>query len=53
MSTPKVPMLSVDESIRRVKKLGYDEAFGELSVFRILLHNEKVADALANTLTTP
>ena len=52
MSAPKVPMLSVEESVRRIKNLGYDEAFGELSVFRILLHNEKVADALANTLTT-
>ena len=52
MTAPKVSMLSVEESIRRIRNLGYDEAFGELSVFRILLQNEKVAGALANTLTT-
>ena len=48
MTAPKVSMLSVEESIRRIRNLGYDEAFGELSVFRILLQNEKVVFAVVN-----
>ncbi|HDY82186.1 MAG: carboxymuconolactone decarboxylase family protein [Gammaproteobacteria bacterium] len=48
-------MLSIEETTKRIKKLGFDTdlvPLGELSVFRILLHNEPVADGIAKLLLT-
>ncbi len=52
MSETRVPMLSVAEAARRAESLGLNAQFADLSVFRILLHNEPVANAIANTVTT-
>ena len=52
MSEPRVPLLSVEEAREKVARLGMNAAFAELSVFRMLLHNEPVAAAVANQLTT-
>lgn len=49
---PRVPLLTVEQAREKVERLGMNAAFAELSVFRMLLHNEPVAAAVANQLTT-
>ena len=52
MTDPRVPMLPVDEATKRADALGLNPQFANLSVFRILLHNQPVAKEVAKTLTT-
>ncbi len=52
MPEPRVPMLPLQESRKRAAALGLNPQFAELSVFRILLHNQPVALEIAKTLTT-
>ena len=52
MPEPRVPMLPLEESRKRAADLGLNPQFAELSVFRILLHNQPVAGEIARTLTT-
>ena len=52
MSGSRISLLSVEESRRRAEAEGLSPQFAELSVFRVLLHNQPVAREIARTLTT-
>ena len=52
MTHSRVPLLPVDEAARRVEAHGMNAQFANLSVIRVLLHNQRVAKELANTVTT-
>jgi alkylhydroperoxidase family enzyme len=47
-----LPLLPVDEAIRRGKEVGLDERFSSLNAFRIMLHNGRAAGAVAELLRT-
>ncbi len=50
--TSRIPLLHTDAARARGKALGLSEQLATLNVFRALLHQEPVATAVANTLTT-
>ena len=52
MTEPRVPLLPVEEATRRVEALGMNPQFADLSVFRMLLHNQPVAKEIAATVNT-
>ena len=52
MSEPRVPLLPLEEAAGRAEALGLNAQFAELSVFRVLMHDQPVAKAVANTVTT-
>jgi alkylhydroperoxidase family enzyme len=47
-----IPLLPVDEAIRRGKEVGLDERFSSLNAFRVMLHNSRAAGAVAGLLHT-
>jgi alkylhydroperoxidase family enzyme len=47
-----IPLLTVDEAIRRGKEVGLDERFSSLNAFRVMLHNPQAAGAVAELLRT-
>jgi alkylhydroperoxidase family enzyme len=47
-----IPLLTVDEAIRRGKEVGLDERFSSLNAFRVMLHNPRAAGAVAELLRT-
>jgi alkylhydroperoxidase family enzyme len=47
-----IPMLPIDEAIRRGKEVGLDEGFSSLNAFRVMLHNPRAAGATAELLRT-
>jgi len=47
-----IPLLPVDEAIRRGKEVGLDERFASLNAFRVMLHNSRAAGAVAELLRT-
>ncbi len=52
MTESRVPLLPVEEAVRRTEALDLNAQFAHLSVFRTLLHNQPVAKALARTVNT-
>lgn len=52
MTEPRVPLLPVEEAVRRAETLGLSKQFAHLSVFRVLLQNQPVAKALAKAVNT-
>lgn len=47
-----IPLLSIDEAIKRGKEFGLDERFSGLNAFRVMLNNPRAAGAVANLLRT-
>src|SRR5215470_19109298 len=47
-----IPLLPVDEAIRRGKEVGLDDRFSSLNAFRAMLHNRRAAGAVAELLRT-
>ncbi len=47
-----IPLLSIDEAIKRGKEFGLDERFAGLNAFRVMLNNPRAAGAVANLLRT-
>lgn len=52
MTTPRVPLLPVDEAKVAAAELGIPEAMAELTVFRALLGHPKLAGAVYSLLST-
>ena len=50
MSEPRVPMLSLEESAAAAERAGVLAQFSELSVFRVLLRQPKLAKAVSELL---
>ena len=49
---PRIPMLSIDDAKAAAKEAGVNSAMAGLNVFRILLHQPKVARAASDMLNT-
>jgi 4-carboxymuconolactone decarboxylase len=47
-----IPLLPLDEAIRRGKEVGLDERFSSLNAFRVMLHDAHAAGAVAGLLRT-
>jgi alkylhydroperoxidase family enzyme len=47
-----IPLLPLDEAIRRGNAVGLDERFSSLNAFRVMLHNSRAAGAVAELLRT-
>ena len=47
-----LPLLPVDEAIKRGKEFGLEERFASLNAFRAMLNNSRAAGAVANLLRT-
>jgi alkylhydroperoxidase family enzyme len=47
-----IPLLPVDEAIRRGKQVGLDDRFSGLNAFRAMLHSSRAAGAVAELLRT-
>ena len=47
-----IPLLPVDEAIKRGKEFGLDERFAGLNAFRVMLNNPRAAGAVVNLLRT-
>lgn len=47
-----IPLLPVDEAIKRGKEFGLDERFASLNAFRVMLNNPRAAGAVASLLRT-
>jgi len=47
-----LPLLPVDEAIRRGKEVGLDDRFSSLNAFRVMLHSSRAAGAVAELLRT-
>jgi len=47
-----IPLLPVDEAIRRGKEAGLDDRFSSLNAFRVMLHSSRAAGAVAELLRT-
>jgi 4-carboxymuconolactone decarboxylase len=47
-----IPLLPVEEAIRRGKEVGLDERFSSLNAFRAMLHDSRAAGAVAELLRT-
>ena len=47
-----IPLLPVDEAIRRGKEVALDDRFSSLNAFRTMLHNGSAAGAVAELLRT-
>ncbi|MDP6978991.1 MAG: carboxymuconolactone decarboxylase family protein [Myxococcota bacterium] len=52
MSEPRIPLLSIEESKQAAAKMEVPEAIAELSVFRILLRQPKLAKRVNDLLMT-
>lgn len=49
---PRIERLTVEEAKRRAEEIGLAPAFGELNVFRVLLHHPTLTKAIADLLVT-
>ena len=47
-----IPMLPIDEAVRRGKQVGLDDRFSSLNAFRVMLHSSRAAGAAAELLRT-
>jgi alkylhydroperoxidase family enzyme len=47
-----IPLLPVEEAVRRGKEAGVDERFSSLNAFRVMLHNSRAAGAVVELLRT-
>src|SRR5262249_10552916 len=47
-----IPLLPVDEAVRRGKEVGLDERISSLNAFRAMLHSSRAAGAVAELLRT-
>jgi alkylhydroperoxidase family enzyme len=47
-----IPLLPIDEAVRRGKEVGLDDRFSQLNAFRVMLHNSRAAGAVADLLRT-
>src|SRR5215469_7254732 len=47
-----LPLLPIDEAIRRGKEVGLEDRFSSLNAFRVMLHNSLAAGAVAELLRT-
>ncbi len=47
-----IPLLPVEEAIRRGKEVGLDDRFATLNAFRAMLHSSRAAGAVAELLQT-
>jgi alkylhydroperoxidase family enzyme len=47
-----LPLLPIDDAIKRGKDVGLDERFATLNAFRVMLNNPRAAGAVANLLRT-
>ncbi len=52
MSSPRVPMLSIDEAKKAASEARVSDAIAELSIFRILLRKPKLAKRVNDLLMT-
>jgi alkylhydroperoxidase family enzyme len=47
-----IPLLPVEEAVRRGKEVGLDDRFSSLNAFRAMLHSNRAAGAVAELLRT-
>ena len=47
-----IPLLPLDEAIRRGQQVGLDDRFSSLNAFRVMLHSSRAAGAVAELLRT-
>lgn len=50
MSTPRIPMLTTDESVAAAEEIGVPSALAELNIFRTLLRRPRTAKAINDLL---